>query len=226
MKVLLTSALILGCACLTPALHATLGSSSTYSGRAIGVRIDGVVNPAGLNPIVVGDTDELAARGGVKAATKTKVSIGEGGLTAGSVGSLSTGLLNECVSASAITNFHAEFITEDGDHLTIEADYIGASASAGGVAGRLNADTKVLIRGLKINGSPVAVTGQPNQVVLVGESRIYINEQATSTDKKNADASVAAIHFYTCECVEGWLARVHAGVTVGDAPSRLPDCGG
>jgi hypothetical protein len=229
----LFTAVLLGSVLFAPPARATFGSSGgsaakpdVYSGQAIGVRIDGVVNPPGLNPIVIAETDSLPAKGGVKAATKNKVAIGGSGLTVATAGSLTTGLLNECVSASALTNFHAEFVTEDGDHLTIEADYIGASAVAGGrKEGAMDTDAKVLIRGLKINGTPIAVTGKPNQLVTVGESRIYLNEQATSVDKKNADVSVAAIHFYTCECIEGWLARVHAGFTLGDTPERAPDRG-
>src|SRR3954471_9875354 len=105
---MLTTAVLVAYALYAPPAQATSasGKPDAYSGQAIGVRIDGVVNPPGLNPIVIADTEELPAKGGVKAATKNKVSIGGGGLTTATAGSLTTGLLNECVSASALTNFH------------------------------------------------------------------------------------------------------------------------
>ena len=214
---------LLGLAVLLPVARATNTVGNVYSGQAAAVHIVGVVNPPGLNPIAIAETGELGVNGGAKPALQHNVNLAGGGLTAAQAGSLAAGGFNQSLSVSSLTNFHAEFVTEHGDHLTIEADSICAAASAGGSsAGRLNADVKVQIRGLRINGVAVAVTGQPNQVILVGESRIILNEQTVVEERTNADAAVTAIHFYTCQCIEGWLARVDAGFTLTEKPTQ--DC--
>ena len=213
----------LGLAALLPLARATNTVGNVYSGQAAAVHIEGVVNPPGLNPIAIAETGALAVTGGAKPATQRNVSLAGGGLTTTQAACLTAGGFNQSLSVASLTNFHAEFITEHGDHLIIEVDSICAAASAGGYsAGRLNADAKVQIRGLRINGAAVAVTGQPNQVVLVGESRIILNEQILVEERTNADAAVTAIHFFTCACIEGWLGRVDAGFTLTETPTR--DC--
>jgi len=189
--------------------------ANAYTGEAQGIYITGVVNPPGLNPIAVGDTGELATSGGVKSSVKANYLIANGALSSTAVGCLATGAGDESSSATAITNFHGEFITDEGVHIVIEADYIGAIATCTGVNGKASAKATTVVRGLKINGTPYAVTGAANQLITVGQSRLWINEQTTSASGASADATVTAIHFDTCQCIEGWLAKVSAGITVG-----------
>ena len=196
---------------------------NVYSGQATAVHITGVVNPPGLNPITIADTGALGADGGAKPAMQRNVSIAGGGLTTTMAASLATGGSNEAMAVASLTNFHAEFVTEHGAHFTIEADSICAGATAGGsAAGRLDADEKVQICGLRINGVAVKVTGQANQVIVVGDSRIILNERTEVTERTSCDAAVTAIHFFTCECIEGWLCRVDAGITLVEKPTK--DC--
>jgi hypothetical protein len=152
------------------------------------------------------------------------VSIANGGLTAAFSGALIAGGSGDSVAVAGVNNFKTELVTHEGEHFIIEVDCIEAAASAGGSIGRMTAETCVKVRGLKINGQAIAVTGAANQRVVVGEECVFIiNERLTVTDNNDADALASGLHFYLCDCIEGWLARVDAGVTLV-AKNHRPDC--
>lgn len=246
-RVLASLVLALG-ACLLPATPAMAAkpdkhdkpngkpaaSTTTYSGRALALRVDGVTQPVS-SPIIVADTGELPPAGGFLQRTETNVNIGGGALTIAHADAQVSGSGPEAAAESTLTDYRVEFVVTDGEHThraLIEADFVHAEVSASvDRQGRVSLASEVLIQGLKVNGQPIAVTGAPNQRVdLPPEVGGYliINEQASAGGTNGSgDIGVSAIHFYVCHCIEGHVGFVNAGITAQGTPPppEAHECG-
>jgi hypothetical protein len=199
----------------------------SYSGRALAFHIDGVTHPT-AGPIVVCDTGPLSASGGVLEQHAADVSIAGGALTIESVDAAVAGTGSETLAATALANYSAHFITQDGKDVFITAAYIGASAKVSvNPGGHATGSSNVTIQGLTVNGKAIAISGAPNQVVNLAddEVKLIINEQVSASGNGSGDVAVAAIHFYICECMEGHFGLVSAGISGKGAPPEDHTCG-
>jgi hypothetical protein len=184
--------------------------------------------------IIVADTGPLPGSGGRLTASESNVNIANGALTIKEAFAQATGFGPEAAAESSLTDYRVEFVVADGDHThraLIEADYIyGRVAASVGRDGRISQTSQVIIQGLKVNGVPIAVTGQPNQRVDLPREVggwMILNEQATATSDGQSDIAVSPIHFYVCHCIEGHVGLVRAGLTHRGAPPppEEGDCG-
>lgn len=207
---------------------------TTYSGRAIALRIDGVTHPVS-GPIIVADTGELPTAGGFLQRTATNVNVGSGALTIGHADAQASGDGPEAAAQSTLTDYRAEFVVQDGDHThraVIEADFIHAEASAvSDKKGTVGVSSRVLIEGLKVNGKAIPVTGAPNQRVDLPHEvggYLVINEITTAAaGTGDGDIAVTAIRFHVCHCIDGHIGKIYAGITTtGNPPPPSGDgCG-
>jgi len=74
------------------------------------------------------------------------------------------------------------------------------------------------IDGLTINGVPVDVTGQPNQIVWLLGGRVIVNEQSPSS----TGTTVNALHVVLDGVADLVFASASAGVDSGGSTSPLP----
>jgi hypothetical protein len=88
---------------------------------------------------------------------------------------------------------------------TIGAEYVMARASA--VHGRTG-EGNVSIEGLSIDGLLIAITGNPNQTIVIPGGRVVINEQSTSS----TGILVNALHIAVTGVADVVVAAVRAGV--------------
>lgn len=204
--------------------HDRGGSTLVYSGQAVALRIDGVTQPV-AGPIVVSDTGALPPAGGTLEASESDVNIYSGALLLDQASAEVSGIGPEAAAESTLTGYRVEFVVNDGVHThraLIEAEFIHAAVSASvNRWGRVSLDSNVVVRGLKVNGQPIDVTGAPNQRVDLPEEVggwLILNEQASAGGGADGDIGVSAIHFFVCHCIEGHIGFVNAGITCQGRP--------
>lgn len=206
--------------------------SAIYSGQAIALRIDGVTSPT-PGQILLCDTGPLPATGGLIHVSKADFTYGGGALTIAHADAVTSGSGPQTISHSTLSGYRVEFVVDDNGHThraLIEADYIYGEASATvDKKGAVSVASKVIIQNLRVNGQPIAVTGQPNQRVDLPHEVggwLIINEQVNAGTANSGDIAVSAIHFYVCHCIEGHVGLVRAGITAnGTPPPSEEDCG-
>ncbi|MBC7771550.1 MAG: hypothetical protein H7210_03545 [Pyrinomonadaceae bacterium] len=204
---------------------------SAYSGHATALRIEGLEQPVS-GTIVLAATGALPNTGGSLEAHESDYYLyGSDGVTVGlgveMAHATTVGMGTETNSDSSLTGFQVLFATEDGDRVSITADYIGASATAAIASdGTATAQGSVSISNLRVNGELIVVTGEPNQVVERPDVHLVINKQVIITVEGQADIMVSAIDFEICGCMFGGWGVVYAGITgSGTPPPETHDCG-
>ena len=91
--------------------------------------------------------------------------------------------------------------------LGVTADFVMARASqAAGAAGTGVSD----ISNLAINGAPIAITGQPNQIIAIPGGQLVINEQTISS---TGATTVNALHFILNGVADVTIASATAGIS-------------
>jgi hypothetical protein len=207
----------------TDASASAAASSTTYSAQAVGVKI---TSSRGDGPYIYADTGALATAGGSLTASQANVNIANGGLTVDAADAEAEGAGPEASAEARVSQFHVEIAMNTGN-VTIEADYIAANVSASSNPGGQTAiDGQVTIRNLTVNGQPVNVTGQANQVVqFPNDTKLVLNERVSASTKGSADIDLVAVHFWACD-FEGRIGVANAGITVNGAPPPVDhDCG-
>jgi hypothetical protein len=89
--------------------------------------------------------------------------------------------------------------------IPISADFVMATATA--TLGAAGTGTS-RIDNLSINGVPIAVTGQPNQTLLIPGGRVVLNEQKASA----ASTTVNALHATVFGVTDVVVASATAGI--------------
>jgi len=192
-------------ACLFVVQTAAAANQTTYSGRAT------VANVTLLNlpPVTLVDTGPLPATGGALTASLLDLNL-PGVLTAGIAHATSVGQTNYSRSDAGVADVA---LTVGG--LNIGADLLMASAEAlcakptkGSVSG------SSVVLNLTLGGQPIAVTGQPNQVVTLplGLGQIIINEQTQSVNGGSASISVNALHVIVTGVADVVIGHADAGI--------------
>jgi len=143
------------------------GSAATPAGQAAAVR----ATVTGALRIALADSGTLAGAGDARNASSLTGSIPS--LLAGEVLQAATLGWDDQVDSEA--SLAGLGITVAG--IGISADFVMASATA--VAGS-GASGASLVGNLAVNGAPVSVSGDPNQVFSIPGGRIVINEQSAS----------------------------------------------
>lgn len=228
------TALLAAALFVTAPLHADGGKQHqarnfTYSGQAVALRIDGVTQPVS-GPIIVCDTGSLPLTGGHMEKSASNVDIAGGALTITSAAAEVSGRGSKAEAQGELKNYRVEFaVHENGHshHAIVEADLIKAevAAKAGGRRG-VKLSSNVVVRGLKVNGRAIVVTGAPNQRVELPEEVggwLIINEQSSASGRGDGDIGASAIHFFVCHCIEGHIGFVYCGISEKDKHGKGGD---
>jgi len=170
-----------------PAYDLTAATSTTFSGEATVLQ----ATVLGLPSIVVGRAGPLPESGGAEESSVLSVSRDETfGLASAEVVHAATVGQGNSSSAEAFVANPSLTVANN----AIEADVLRSQAEASCHGGQASASGSSEVAGLVINGSPIAVTGNPNQTVELPGLRIVINEQSGSTSGNQADITVNALH--------------------------------
>ncbi len=193
-------------ACLFVVQTAAAVNQTTYSGRATVA----TVTLLNLPPVTLVDTGPLPSTGGALTASLLDLNL-PGVLTAGIAHATSVGQNNYSRSDAGVADVA---LTVGG--LNIGADLLMASAEAlcaTAVRGSVTGSSVVL--NLTLDGEPIAVTGQPNQVVSLplGLGQIIINEQVQSVNGGSASISVNALHVIVNGVADVVIGHAEAGIT-------------
>jgi hypothetical protein len=176
----------------------TQAEAQTLKGQARALQ-SSIINPLGITTTVLADTGSL---GGANDAR-------EASLSAGSVPSIVSGKTlhattigwpDQVKSEASLANL---MLTVGG--VTVGAEFAMARASA--VLG-LTGSGSVNIDGLSINGLPITVTGNPNQIIAIPGGRVVINEQSVTL----AATVVNALHIAVTGVADVVVASATAGI--------------
>jgi autotransporter-associated beta strand protein len=188
---------------------ATPFPEADYSGRAIVVGM----NVLGT-PLTWGDTGELPEEGGTRESSFLTLEGVEG--ISGEIGhAVTVGQVDRTRSETSAGNVA---ITANG--VLIEADFAMARALAvfqpGGSTG-LSGAAEIGV--LHVAGTPVVVTGEPNQTVTLPNGRLIINEQVSTA----TSITVNALHLVLDGGGEIFVASARAGYASVEPPSTAGD---
>jgi hypothetical protein len=150
------------------------------TGQARGVQAT-TFSLTGASTMVLADTGTLNSPSDARNASGISGAVGSL-LASGVLHAASIGATDRVSSEASVANLSINVAG-----LTIGADFVMSRA-------RATADSMgtalVDISGMTIGGAPLAVSGEPNQTVILPGGRLIINEQQTSL----AQSSVAALH--------------------------------
>jgi hypothetical protein len=173
-------------------------SAQTISGQARAVQVS-ALKPLGITTTVLTDTGTLGGPDDAREASALTGSVPS--IVAGTVLHATTiGWPDQVDSEASLADLAVTV-----GAIRIGADFVMARASAVlGLAGTGTAD----IKGLSINGLPIAVTGNPNQTIGIPGGRVVINERRTSS----TGTVVNALHISLAGIVDVVIASATAGV--------------
>ena len=203
------------------------GQATTYSGDATAVDITLNTFLLGETKIVLSDTGQLDASGGmIEKGLSEQLQTG--------LVDLGVSILSTSVTGSGdLTHANATVVGLDlsvADALTISASVLQADSSTQCLSGDVSAEGASHIAQLVINGHDIMISGAPNQTVNIpGVASIIINEQifAGNTVETNAlhvkvlndDEPVLGLldlgldHLLSAEVI---ISHTKAGITCGD----------
>jgi hypothetical protein len=205
-----------------PAYDLTAATSTTFSGEATVLQ----ATVLGLPPIVVGRAGPLPEGGGAAESSVLSVSRDETfGLASAEVVHAAT--VGQGKSSSAEAFVANPSLTVAGN--AIEADVLRSQAEASCAGGQASASGSAEVAGLVINGTAIAVTGNPNQTVELTGLRIVINEQSGSASGNQADITVNALHVTAFNPLTGEtladvvISSAHADISCGACGAPVGD---
>jgi len=200
-----STAIVLAAALLAwPAVgYAQLGGilppPTTTTGGVVG-------NASAVQATILGMTTVLSGTGPVGSNDALNASVLTGGvpstLTAEALSATAISYADEVDSAASLGNLS---MTVAG--IGITADFVMAQASQ--VLGAAGSGSSTLTN-LSINGTPIAVTGAPNQAIPVPGGQVIINEQAISS---TGTAAINALHVVVTGVADVVIASATAGIS-------------
>ncbi len=160
------------------------GNSATYGGRAFAV--DSTI---AAHHTTVADTGELPSTGGNRNATVLDVNV-PNVLTAQVAHAVVVGANGRTRAEASLETMNMNVAGQ-----TLTADLVAARAVSGCSSGGAMTQGRSDIVNLTLNGAPVTVTGDPNQMIEIpGIGHIVINEQTRDVGANAAHLTVNALH--------------------------------
>ncbi len=184
---------------------------NTFSGRATAVN----ANIAGINATLV-DTGELPASGGIITATPLlSANVLGGALTTGALFAETQGAGDQSRSQATVASLNLEV----GGN-TITAGIVSESSQCTCTANGPVCAGSAQIGTLVINGTPIAITGEPNQRVnLPGGGYVVINEQILTGSGNTKAITANGLHVFIPPLIPG--AAPVADVIISSAHSDI-----
>jgi hypothetical protein len=234
-----TASLLAGLLCCLPAgnPHAQIivlggtGSDSLASASSIATSFRG--GATAVSGVAVGsslsivNSGTLVVSGGAQEAS----SLGESVAGAFSAGTLHTATIGQANASSSEASAASISVNSGGFFFAggvITADFVMSRATAACTANGPTVSAQVEVSALVIDGQSIAVSGQANQMVMVGGNIVIINEQFVAATATTADITVNALHVITSTGVNLVFGSATAGITCGSqaGPAPLPPaCG-
>lgn len=180
----------------------------TYSGRAFAASIDSVLQPP--SGVVFADTGPLPPGGGLLTASLPSADVI--GIFRASALSASTSGGNSVAESSASLTSVELLPSEESAVVSASFVQVDAQATCDGATG------STLIFDLTVDGTPVDVTGAPNQTVQTSAGLLVINEQTLSPQNGGFAITVNALHLV----LDGSLGEI----VVGSVESDIAGCSG
>ncbi len=196
-----TALMLAGLLAWPAASIAQLSTAPTVVGdaRAVQATVLGLLGTA--TTTTLSDTGSLGGTSDARDASQLTGSIPS--LLGGEVLSATTiGYPNEVDSAASLAGLNLNVAG-----VGVSADFVMAEASQ--VLGATGGGTSY-IDNLSVNGSPMAVTGQPNQTVAIPGGQIVINEQTIS---QSGATVVNALHVIVNGVADVVIASATAGIS-------------
>jgi hypothetical protein len=203
------------------------GKPTTYSGRATVVSLNkGLLS---RQAVVIADTGPLPKTGGTRLITVTATNVGTAlALSTASASAVAGG--TESRSEASVQNFSlvlpgtnaasSNIIAFSLLRVVAEVECVTNAVTTNGVpTNGVSVLATTQIEGLTINGVPVTVTGETNQVVTFPGGSLTLNMQRVAIGAKSGNVTVAGIAI-TTPAGKGTIGLVHADVKCG---TRLPD---
>jgi len=233
----LTASLLVSCEKPTgPATHSPpafdmSSTRTTFSGDARVIQATVLALPT----IVVGEAGPLDASGGADHSTLLSATISKEqtlnllALDAEVVHAATVGQGNHSRAEASVASVSLSVSPVVGPNTTIRADLLQSRAEARcDGAGGASASGSSEIAELAVNGTAIAVTGQPNQTVTIGPVTVVINEQSGGANGNRADMTVNALHVTITDPLTGQLADVvisssHADIACAACSSPVGD---
>jgi hypothetical protein len=184
----------------SPSAVSTYGGSATALNATITTIENGIVVS---DQTLVANTGLLAASGGSLSATEPQANIQEMVIAENLNASIS-GEANQTVAQSTVGSMN---LSVNGNVITVGTVTATASSTCGATSGSST------VTNLVVNGTPITVTGAPNQVVfLQGGGFIMINEQSVSKKGKVQAITVTALRIVIPNAADVRLAAVRTEV--------------
>ncbi|HZO86592.1 MAG TPA: choice-of-anchor P family protein [Verrucomicrobiae bacterium] len=180
-----------------------------YSGRATAVNLTNNLGVAWL----LADTGPLPACGGLIDITIGPTNL-DSSLSIGGAHVTASGIAGVSSSIAEVQSFSATFI-QDGITNVIAFAYAAAEARAECGSNGLALSASSEVQGLTIDGVPVTVTGEANQVLSLASGNIVLNAQLTSTNGAKGEITVAAIFVMLTNGFQGTIAYAEADIRCG-----------
>jgi hypothetical protein len=201
-------------------------ATATYQGQASIVVITNSTSIPG-GSLLLCDTGPLPGSGGSLEQTISNVNTANGGLLIDMARAATVGAGPQTQSDTSITGLSLELMPPNGGMSFVTADFVGGTAIAQcDTNGKASVSGSVNIQNLVLNGQPVTVTGEANQVVEFPGGRMIINEQTSDVSGGSGEIAVTAIHIIEDGCLDGLFGFAHAGITCpGKPPQPGSDCG-
>ena len=184
------------------------GTASAYSGQATVFRaqFSGLLSPP---PVVISDTGPLPSSGGaLQASLLSEYVACVGDVEVCHATTIGQGDYSHADASVANVNL------TPGLGNTIHADALSSIATATCCSGPAAAGTAD-VANLVVNGTPVTVTGQPNQTIPLIGGEIIINEQVASQDSESACITVNALHIVLNGATDIVVSASHADIVCG-----------
>jgi hypothetical protein len=192
--------LFLACATLVLLSISLAHAEELFTGRAAAVLVRPLLGNS-MNSFV--DTGELPLSGGRLEVTALELQIGDYVYVSNDV--LSTTRGGDRAASSSSAQFDVTALTQFPIVLTASEIRSEADASCDGVSG------SATVTDLRIGGQAIAVTGAPNQKVVIGNATIILNEQIV--DLRQRSITVNAVHVMLATGTEVILSSARAGVS-------------
>jgi hypothetical protein len=196
----------------TSAVPAAAATKIGYSGQSYAVKT--VVSS---NTTVLADTGPLPSSGGTRDGSALSGTVPDS-LTADTLHASTIGQGDRVRSEASL-----EVIAVTAGANSIAADLAMSRTMAVSHANSASVSGVSHISNLVVNGLPIVVTGQPNQVVALVNGQLLINEQSSSVSGDTGSTTVNALHLTINGGADITLGSSRAGVVAGSnncSPNR------
>lgn len=186
------------------AVPAAAASRISYSGRSVALKA-----VASSTTTVFADTGALSSSGGALEASSLSALVSQT-VTADTLHATTIGQGDRVRSEASVANIVSTIGLN-----TVSADFAMSRTMAVSQGGSASVSGQSHVDSLVVNGVPVVVTGQANQIVALIDGQLVVNEQISSGTGNTGSLTVNALHLSLSGGTDVVLGSSNAGVVAG-----------